>query len=151
MIMQRGRVKIAKAAVDAAVQKEALEEIRLFLSSSKGHQVVTLNSEMLVRAESDEEFRRVVKEADLVVPDGLGVLAAASYLRKKTGKLLPDLAQLLLMPLRELFAPRTITDVLPGCKLTSINNAPKQGDKTVEVEINFAILEPIKWNGIPAN
>lgn len=113
MIMQRGRVKIAKAAVDAAVQKEALEEIRLFLSSSKGHQVVTLNSEMLVRAESDEEFRRVVKEADLVVPDGMGVLAAASYLRKKTGKLLPDLAQLLLMPLRELFAPRTITDVLP--------------------------------------
>ncbi len=113
MIMQKGRVKITQVAVDAVTQKEALEEIRLFLSSLEGHQVVTLNSEMIVRAERDEEFRRIVEAADLGVADGMGVLAAASYLRKKKGGFFYNLAQLLLMPFRELFAPDTITDALP--------------------------------------
>lgn len=111
--MQRDRVKIAQVAVDAVTQKEALEEIRLFLSSSRGHHIVTLNSEMVVRAEKDGEFRRIAEAADLVVPDGMGVLAAASYLRKKSGNILLDFAKLLLMPLRELFVPDAITDVLP--------------------------------------
>lgn len=45
----------------------------------------------------------------------------------------------------------TVTDVLPSCKLTSQSNGPKQGDKSVDVEMGFIILEPILWNGIPAN
>ncbi len=111
--MRRDRVGILKAAADAVTQKEALEEIRLFLSSSASHYIVTLNSEMVVRAQGDLEFRRIVEAADLVVPDGMGVLAASNYLRRKKGKFLPDLAQLFLMPFCELFAPDAIADVLP--------------------------------------
>lgn len=39
-------------------------------------QVVTLNAEMLYRAQGDPELRRVMEEADLVVPDGHGVVWA---------------------------------------------------------------------------
>jgi hypothetical protein len=44
-----------------------------------------------------------------------------------------------------------MVDTLPGCKLTSQSNGPKSGDKSVDVEIGFIILEPILWNDIPAN
>lgn len=45
----------------------------------------------------------------------------------------------------------TVTDTLPACKITSMSNAPKQGDKTVDVEIQFVVLKPILWNGEAAN
>lgn len=44
-----------------------------------------------------------------------------------------------------------ITDTLRSCKLKSTSNGPKQGDKSVEVEIGFDIFGGILWNGKEAN
>ena len=41
--------------------------------------VVTAYSEFFVRAEEDKEFRKVLEQADLVLPDGVSVLAAVRY------------------------------------------------------------------------
>ncbi len=43
-------------------------------------QVVTLNAEMAVRAAADPAFAEIVNRADLVVPDGIGVVWAARVL-----------------------------------------------------------------------
>lgn len=45
----------------------------------------------------------------------------------------------------------TVTDVLRSCKITSLSNGPKQGDKSVDVEIQFQILDGINWNGMDGN
>lgn len=111
--MSKGRIKILQASADALTLKEALENIRLFLSSSRGHHLVTLNSEMLVACEEDAQFRAVVDEADLVVADGMGVVCAASFLKKKRHKFFSDLANLSSMPFYEIFSPEKIKDVLP--------------------------------------
>lgn len=111
--MKNGRIKILQSSVDAVTQKEALENIRLFLSSSAGHQVVTLNSEMIVACEEDAQFRDIATAADLVVADGMGVLYAASFLQKRRHKISPDFANLFLTIFYAVFFPKKITDALP--------------------------------------
>ncbi|MCL4514151.1 MAG: hypothetical protein M1379_00930 [Firmicutes bacterium] len=46
---------------------------------------------------------------------------------------------------------RLATDKLQQCKITGTSNATKQGDKSVNVEIDLTILGGINWNGLPAN
>jgi hypothetical protein len=45
----------------------------------------------------------------------------------------------------------TVTDTLRSCKLQSISTGPKQGDKSVDMEIQFKILGGILWNEKEAN
>jgi len=48
--------------------------------SLRAHQVVTLNAEMLYRAQHDKAFRDLLNQAELVVPDGHGVVWAGRRL-----------------------------------------------------------------------
>lgn len=111
--MQNKRVRILHAGIDAFTHKEALDKIRLFLSSSGGHQVVTLNSEMAVRSEEDAQFRDIINSADLSVPDGMGILCAASFLKRKKNRFFSDCVSMLLTPFYAILSPEKITEVLP--------------------------------------
>ncbi len=51
-----------------------------FFPPAATRQVVTLNAEMLYRAQHDASFRDLVNQADLVVPDGHGVIWAGRRL-----------------------------------------------------------------------
>ena len=62
----------------AVTMEEALRIMEGYLEEDKPHLVVTVGPEMIMRAQQDEEFKRIVNEADLVVADGNGVLWAAS-------------------------------------------------------------------------
>lgn len=43
-----------------------------------------------------------------------------------------------------------VTDRLPAVKLQSVKKGIKQGDEKVTVEMEYAVLAPIEWNGVPA-
>lgn len=45
-------------------------------NSSKKSHIVTINSEIIMLGRSDIKYEKVLKEADLIVPDGVGVLWA---------------------------------------------------------------------------
>ncbi|MCS7223517.1 MAG: WecB/TagA/CpsF family glycosyltransferase [Armatimonadetes bacterium] len=60
--------------------KEVLDLLEQFIQEGRFHQVVTSDTSSVVRAREDEEFREVVKKADLVTPDGIGVLLGARLL-----------------------------------------------------------------------
>jgi len=47
------------------------------VASDRFHLMVTLGTEMVMSAQVDSEFRQVVEQADLVVPDGIGVVLAS--------------------------------------------------------------------------
>lgn len=78
----------------------ALEHIEGFIAHRGPHQVVTVNSEFIMLAQHDAEFRRVLNHADLAVADGSGLMWASRMLdlrnrllRKRSPKLnrLPEL------------------------------------------------------------
>lgn len=55
---------------------EAVGIMEGFLEEDRPHLVVTVGPEMVMRAQENEEFRELVNNADLVVPDGAGILWA---------------------------------------------------------------------------
>jgi N-acetylglucosaminyldiphosphoundecaprenol N-acetyl-beta-D-mannosaminyltransferase len=62
----------------------AVEKVKEFLSEpevQKPRQIVTINSLMFNCASRDEELRRVMQEAPLVVPDSIGIVAAGFLMR----------------------------------------------------------------------
>ncbi len=59
---------------------QAVETGRGWLLESGFHMVVTPNPEFILQAQKDESFRHCLNEADLVLPDGIGVIYASRIL-----------------------------------------------------------------------
>jgi N-acetylglucosaminyldiphosphoundecaprenol N-acetyl-beta-D-mannosaminyltransferase len=73
-------VEILGVRVDNATYDDLLAHVDAFVTSGRPHQIVTLNTEMLVLAHDDPAFRRLLNEADLNVADGVGLMLAARWL-----------------------------------------------------------------------
>ncbi|MGE0494419.1 MAG: WecB/TagA/CpsF family glycosyltransferase [Vulcanimicrobiota bacterium] len=56
---------------------QAVDRVREMLTQDRFHQVVTLGTEMVMRAQENGEFREVVNQADLVTADGVGLVLAS--------------------------------------------------------------------------
>lgn len=82
LIKNESRVDILGVAVDRLDMQTALKRLDEFLQSKSPHIVVTADAAGIVQAQSDPEFLNILKEADLVTPDSIGVLWAA----KKKGE-----------------------------------------------------------------
>lgn len=65
---------------DNLTREEARQAGRELLHSSDFHYVVTPNPEFLLAAEKDLEFQKILNGADLVLPDGIGVVYSAKIL-----------------------------------------------------------------------
>lgn len=59
---------------------ETLKHIEQLISSGKPNIIVTADTSALVRAQEDDDFKRILKNASLVTPDGIGVVIAARLL-----------------------------------------------------------------------
>ena len=59
---------------DDLTREEAAQRGAQLLEEDKFHYVVTPNPEFILASEKDPEFKRVLNEADLVLPDGIGVI-----------------------------------------------------------------------------
>lgn len=59
---------------------EALGHGQALLEAPSFHYVVTPNPEFILTARKNEDFRRVLNEADMALPDGIGVVYAAKIL-----------------------------------------------------------------------
>ena len=56
---------------------EALAAAKALLSAGKGGRIVTVNSEILLLAQRDASYLSALESADLVLPDGIGVVLAS--------------------------------------------------------------------------
>jgi len=68
--------------IDNLTKKEAIEYVRKFLLDDSFHYIVTLNPEGVVIAHENEDFKRIVNQADLVVADGSWLIKASRFLNK---------------------------------------------------------------------
>jgi N-acetylglucosaminyldiphosphoundecaprenol N-acetyl-beta-D-mannosaminyltransferase len=59
---------------------ESLAIIEGLIESDTPHQVVTVNTEFVMAARKDNEFKAIINAATLALPDGVGLLWAARFL-----------------------------------------------------------------------
>ncbi len=75
----RNRIAILNVMIDVVTMKEAVTVVKQFIMQKKPHLVVTPNAEIVMMANKDKQLAHIINHADLVVPDGAGVVWAARY------------------------------------------------------------------------
>jgi N-acetylglucosaminyldiphosphoundecaprenol N-acetyl-beta-D-mannosaminyltransferase len=77
-------VKVHKLTLD-----EALRTLEMFTIDCAPHMIITLNTEMVMLAQRNESFRKVINSASLVLPDSMGLVWASRILGDKLPERLP--------------------------------------------------------------
>lgn len=67
------KVNLLGVKIDDVTEIEALSKIEKWIWNPGKHMVVTPNPEFLMAAQHDEIFRKILNEADLAIPDGVGL------------------------------------------------------------------------------
>lgn len=79
-------LQILDVPVHRVTTAEVIELIRVYMKTPRLHQIATINPEFVMTAQKDAEFRQVLMEADLCIPDGIGLLLAGRWM----GQPLPE-------------------------------------------------------------
>jgi len=66
--------------VDSVTMEEALEIVKGFLSEDGVHTIYTPNAEIMMAAQRDSQLKDILRQADLLVADGAGVVLASRIL-----------------------------------------------------------------------
>lgn len=76
-----GRIKFLNTEVDNITMGEAIEQIDKLIINRRPSYVVTPNVDHIVKLESDDEFKEVYREADLILTDGQPLIWISKLLR----------------------------------------------------------------------
>lgn len=79
-------VSILGVRVDVLTMPQTLAWVEAAVTERRPRQIATCNPEFIMTAQRDREFRDVLNQADLVLPDGVGLLWAA----RRLGARLPE-------------------------------------------------------------
>ncbi|GAI80618.1 unnamed protein product, partial [marine sediment metagenome] len=74
------RIKLFQVGIDQVDNQKTIQKIEEFIFSKKPHQIVTPDTLAVLRAKKDLEYHAILKSADLITPDGAGILWAATTL-----------------------------------------------------------------------
>ena len=69
--------------IDDLAMEKILARISDYLESKNQHKIFTPNPEICLEAEADENYRRILNEADINIPDGVGLKLGAMILGEK--------------------------------------------------------------------
>lgn len=94
--------EIFKVEIDQKTKKENWEKIKKILQNSKFEKpffIVTLNPEILLQAQKDLKYQKILNSADLRINDGFGLQILAKLKKKELGERLTgaDLAEMILL------------------------------------------------------
>ena len=74
-------VGILGTPIDVLDTEAVLNRLEQFIEEGKFHQIATANTDFLINALEDPELRYILRNADLVMPDGMPLLWAAKMMR----------------------------------------------------------------------
>lgn len=77
------KVLIMDVPIHKVTMEEAANQVVAYLQGTGSHTVFTPNPEIIMEAQEDEDLMRILKKADLVVADGIGVVLASKMLKVK--------------------------------------------------------------------
>jgi N-acetylglucosaminyldiphosphoundecaprenol N-acetyl-beta-D-mannosaminyltransferase len=96
----RKTVAILGIPIDDLDFSQAMARIEEFIRSGRFHQVATANTDFLIKAQGDPELKTILRDADMVVADGMPLVMASRWLHaglreRVTGSdMVPRLAKL---------------------------------------------------------
>ena len=149
------RVDVLGVGIDDLTMKEAVDRALSLVLEHRGAYMVTPNPEIVMAAWDDPEVAEAIENADLVIPDGTGVMQAARILKTPLKEHLPgiDAATEILKRLAQdggsvfLFGARPgiaekaaerMKKLFPGLKVCGTNDGYGSNDATVVSKINAA-------------
>ena len=71
------KTKILGIKFDVCDNVSALETLISYLYSTENHLLITPNPEIVLEANNDRELSHIINKADLVIPDGIGIIWAS--------------------------------------------------------------------------
>lgn len=77
------KINILGVPFDNVNRKEALDKLLGFLHTDANHLLITPNPEIVMKAQTDNELMEIVQQADLVIPDGIGIVLASRIMKSK--------------------------------------------------------------------
>ena len=77
--------KILDIKVDNVSLSQAVERVEAWLETAKKHYLVTPNPEIIMLAQTDAAFKKILNQADLAIPDGAGLRLAVPGLNRVSG------------------------------------------------------------------
>ena len=75
--MVQNQIHVLSVPIDVVTMTEAVQKVLTLVGTPGLHMVATANAEMVMMAQENQKLLEVLQKADLVVPDGAGVLWAA--------------------------------------------------------------------------
>ncbi|MGE5328157.1 MAG: WecB/TagA/CpsF family glycosyltransferase [Deltaproteobacteria bacterium] len=83
------KINMLGVPIDFVDMEDACERARMFAVGDRFRYIFTPNPEIIMLAQEDEEFKRVLISADMLVPDGIGVVWASWFYGKKLPERVP--------------------------------------------------------------
>lgn len=77
LAVSKKQLAVLGVRIDNVTMEEALEKVKEFFKNGKKSYVVTPNPEFIVAAQKDAEFKKILNNADLSIPDGVGLIWAS--------------------------------------------------------------------------
>lgn len=78
----RKTIKILNVKFDKISLEEAAKKATIFAQSKKQHYICTPNPEIVLEAQKNKKFLKILNNSDLNIPDGVGIIWAAKYLKQ---------------------------------------------------------------------
>ncbi|RIV24729.1 glycosyltransferase [Alicyclobacillaceae bacterium I2511] len=82
----RGSVDVLGVRVHTYSRRQAVEQVLLWVQEKTRRMVLTAGPEFIMMTQVDHELRQIADDADLVTPDGIGVVWAV----RRQGQFVPD-------------------------------------------------------------
>lgn len=76
----RKTINVLDIPVDNVTMDEAVERFKVLISENKLHTVYTPNAEIMMAAQRDSELKKILSTADMLLPDGAGVVLASKII-----------------------------------------------------------------------
>lgn len=74
------KISVLGVNFDNVNMAEAVDKCKTFVKGEKGNLIVTPNPEIVMRAKDNPEFKEIINNASLVIPDGIGIIKAGKIL-----------------------------------------------------------------------
>jgi len=79
---ERDHLDLLEIPINPIKRNDIVDICKAWLSDSGKHYIVTANAEILIMTIFDENYKKVIKEADLITADGMGVRWASAFSKK---------------------------------------------------------------------
>ena len=139
--MNEKRIDVLGVGFDNFTMEEAVDEGVRLMNEPGAHYVVTPNPEIVEICREDADARGAVNSADLVIPDGIGVIYGAKILGTPLKQKLPGIE--FAERLMEKMAQEKLRETYPGLTIAGTHDGYFQKDETVVADIRASMADVV--------